>query len=299
MARIRQFVSFFLSFGAAFFAVAVGQAGLGLSTTFVDVVMDELKTGQGYVSGQRDFRPFTVTNHSSKPVKVVIEPEISPQGVLEGYEPIPSIAWLKVTPQRLSLKPGETKTAHLRLDIPKGEQWKQRHFQVNLRTRTDEGTVAVGLESRLRFSVEAVRPESATPRTAALSKLEQVRFEPQELYFNKVPAGKEMRLTDDRRSILKIANKGNTPVRLSLRPGYFQSAGLPEGYVSTPNPDFLEVAPRSVEVPADSAVTVNLQVRIPPGTVHYGKKYAFLLRASVDDGITEPVLARVYVRVRG
>jgi hypothetical protein len=286
----------FLLIGLIAAAPVSARAALELMTPFADVVVDRLNVGQRYDLARLSRQTFSITNRGTSAVALRIEPVADePNSLQPGYESIPDTAWISVTPNKLSLAAGETKTVAVALRIPADASLSGRHFQAAIYTRTEGQSLAIGLRSRVRFSVGAERPAVSAARASTA----KVEFQPASLPAQDVDSGQVTDLLRDRAAELKILNPGEQPVRVNLRSVYFGEGTLPPGYIGTPNPDFLTLEKRTLELAAHGAELVRLSTNIPAGAAHRGRHYAFLVRADLqDDPSAEPAFARVYVRVR-
>jgi hypothetical protein len=145
-----------------------------------------------------------------------------------------------------------------------------------------DGSVAAGLRSRVRFSVQAPRP--AGVEKAAAAPLEAV-FEPAELELKEAKGG------------VAIWNLSQAPLTFVLRSVPFPSAAEHKGRVPSPSPDFLKVTPARLEVPARRSAAAALHLSLPKGDAHRGRRYVFLIRAdSPDRPGAQPVFATVYAQ---
>ncbi|MGQ0645003.1 MAG: hypothetical protein ACT4O3_05880 [Elusimicrobiota bacterium] len=270
--------------GAAFWAAfSWAQAGVGLTTRYVDVVLDGLQTGRAYDISRSDSQVFSITNPGSEPLTVAVEPQSPlPGGLKPGYEPVPDASWIKIDPARFPLAPGETRSARVTLTVPADPRWTGRHFQASLWTRTVEGPITAGLRSRVRFSVQVPRP-AAAEKVSPISL--EAAFDPRELVL-KGTKGK-----------IRISNSGKAPLVLTLRSVPFAAADVPLGWVPAPDPNFLEVAPARLEIPAGGTAAAALSLSIPKGDAHRGRRYVFLIRADAPDRPgAQPLFSRVYAQ---
>lgn len=263
------------------------EAQMGLMTPFVDVALDRLKPGRVYEVGEAAAQPLSLVNRGQVPVTVVVEPERpAPEFLKPGYEPIPDLSWVRVEPSRLTLPPGQSARARVYLKVPRGGRWKGRHFQVSLWSHTETGTLAVGVRSRLRFSVGTPGPVVDALPAEAKPAL-PLAFEPESLVMEKGAA-------------LTLVNHGETPLRVRLRSVPVDGSWdrLP-GYWPAPNPDFLMIKAPVVDIPAGGRRTLPLTLNVPSGPAHAGQSYVFAVKAEpASDDYSGSVLARVYAKVK-
>ncbi|MBI4395647.1 MAG: hypothetical protein HY548_01035 [Elusimicrobia bacterium] len=272
----------FLIVVSATLLASAARARFGLSTNFVDVVLDRLEAGRSYDVGRMTSQAFSLTNKSEKPVTILVAPEAPASDNLKpGYEPIPDTSWIRVDPQRFAMRPGETRSLSVRVKVPKQAGSAGKHYQAGLWARTVEGTMAVGLRSRLRFSVMTEAPK-ADPAPSQPS----LKFSQDVLMAG--PAGD---------AVLKVRNMTDKGLRVRMRSIYFQDeSSVPSGYAPAPSPDFLAFESAYVDLAAGESKDVKLLFQIPPGRAHQGQKYAFLIKAAPEPSDGTEALSRVCVQ---
>lgn len=138
---------------------------LGLSSSFGDVTLENLEPGKAYPLRALKGHGYSITNLSEVPVDLLIEAAPPLKGSLKpGYEPIPDTSWVKVSPARVRLAPGQTAEGEVTITVPDDPGWKDRHFQCALYTHTLQGSfVNVGIYDKLFFST-GPGPRAAAPR---------------------------------------------------------------------------------------------------------------------------------------
>jgi hypothetical protein len=266
-------------------AAAVAPLRVGLMTNFADVIVDRVPRGVAVDVTELSAVPYALTNRSRSEVAVAVRPEVPDAAALQpGYEAVPDAGWLRVSPDRFTLKPGETARGTVTLTVPSDGRWKGRHFQAAVWSFTERQSVAVGLRSRVRFSVEAPRP--AAP-AAAVSGL---RFVTDEVTVEAEP-GVTVSLPE-----LNLANDGSASAKARVRS--FRAAADGD-FVPGPDASFLRPSEETVEVAAGAEQPVGLTLTVPAGAAHRGRSYVFGVRAETKPGDPAAPSARVYVRVRG
>jgi hypothetical protein len=143
--------------------VSPALAGGGLRTSLGEVVIENLKIGHRYSLKELVNIPLTLTNSGSRTARVAIQPMVPDVSELRmAAEPVPSVSWATVSPDTLTLDAGKSGTADITLTIPDDERWFGHRFQVQFWSHTlNDGSdlIAVGLKSRIIFSVDSVRDE--------------------------------------------------------------------------------------------------------------------------------------------
>jgi hypothetical protein len=305
--KIRTFIFSLLFFCGGIFS-RLSYAKQGLSTQFCDVILQNLVPGDIYnLRILKNVRYVIKNNSDSTQVCEVLVLPPGEKDLQEGYEPLPDVSWIKVVPDKFKLEPGENSSSDIIITIPADEKYRNRNFQAHLFTRTvpDAGAkgvaLNVGLESRLRFSTgEAPMVVKEKLRKKALLSLD-FDLTPLSLHVGEIPAGKKIRLIKEKlRSQLNVVNRSFQPVRLKFESVNPSSGnyGLLEGFAPAPDVNFLRFGKNPLEIKGNSIQPVDLIFDFPDDSSHYGKSYAFVVKATVDLlGVPVEVYSRIYVKV--
>jgi len=139
----------------------------GISATFADLILENLQTGGSYNLRKLKNVPFIIQNKGSETVNAKIEVKIPRvDTLLKGYEPIPDPSWIVVIPDKFRLGPQEKGISEIIISIPKDEKLVGRHFQAHFNCSgiaigpPAQMTIATGVETRIRFSIGSMGPES-------------------------------------------------------------------------------------------------------------------------------------------
>lgn len=128
--------------------------GRGLSTTFGEVKLENLKIGEEYSMEEAAEFPLVVLNTSDGIIELKVEVLYPKEGELkEGFEPIPDISWISLEEDYFILNPNEEARTDVVVNIPDDEEYIGRKYQVYLWSHTVGRAVGVGLKSRLLFTV--------------------------------------------------------------------------------------------------------------------------------------------------
>src|SRR5690242_5116431 len=96
---------------AAFLALGVpARAGLGLSTKFGMVTLENLLPGTTVNTRELASLPYVLTNRSDVPLEIAVKVEKpgDDKGMRKlGYEPIPDTSWVQVGRDALAAGPGQ------------------------------------------------------------------------------------------------------------------------------------------------------------------------------------------------
>lgn len=277
------------------------HAAVGLSTQFVDVVLENLNPGLTYNIRELRGVPYTIRNGGDSEIEVLIEvraptkEELKPQ-----YEPIPDPSWVQIQPERHKLLGGAMGFSDVIIAVPDDPALKNRHFQAVIWAHSigTENMFAVGVNTRLRFST-GLGPESleAEKRAKAMVKL-NFDIWPQTLYAVKVIPGAEYDLKKAEKKSIKITNRAEESLDLVIKSiPWDPRLGLLEGYEAAPNSEWLRLEPEKVTIEPDSVKDIKLYFNIPEEM--RGRKFAFLIQAGLPIGTPVSASNKVFVTVLG
>jgi hypothetical protein len=278
-------------------AVAHVEAGkIGLSSQFVNVLLEGLQVGKSYNLLQLRGVPYTVKNRGDGVASVVIDIEQPDKAALiPGYEPIPETSWITVTPNEATIPPGEAAFAALTINIPDDKKYIGRHFHgvVFAHTKTT-GWFAAGVRSNIRFSTgkspETLREEA---KYKAMVKLNYDMW-PSALYVKKAGLGKYDSEKDEGKSFL-FTNRDEEGIELNIAPVAWARPKLPPGYEKVKDVSWARFEPATIKAGPLSLQKVKLVMDIPKK--YAGKKIAFMAKLSLPIGTTVNLTHRILVDV--
>lgn len=126
----------------------------GLSTTFGEVKVENLKIGREYSMEEAVEFPLRVKNTSSEEIELKIEVLYPKDTELkEGYQTIPDISWIALKQDYFILGPGGEARTDVVIKVPDDESLFGKKYQVYLWSRTIGRSLGVGLKSRLLFTI--------------------------------------------------------------------------------------------------------------------------------------------------
>jgi hypothetical protein len=142
---------------------AAASAG-SLETPFTSVVVRDLPVGRRTRVAGADGKSYTIRNNSDQTVEVRLTATkpFQMEGKQRTHEDIPDPSWLAIAPASLTLKPGEEGAAELILGVPDDPQYANRRYEVWLLAQTENGQMALGLISRIKFNTVKRPPPPAT-----------------------------------------------------------------------------------------------------------------------------------------
>lgn len=283
---------------------AAAWSGLGLAVRFPDIVMENVPPGAVVNLRQLKGVPYVVINNADIAVDVVVEGEVpftGPAQAKEGYEPVPQAEWLRIVPNRFKLGPKEIGTAEVILSVPEDPALVGRHFQANIRAKTENtGQLALAVAHSVRFSVGSAGPSalSKEKNRKALGNMD-LDLTPPNIRWDGVAPGKPFTLKGSKGLSLKVTNRGNEAVKLKLVSVKAENNLREAGWAEPPHPEWLKVVPEVVKVKPNQIKDVQLSLNIPDAPEHRGQKYLFLIKAELADlGVPLQFYTRVYVQTQ-
>lgn len=295
---IRRVTVYRLKFGGGYLSAAVGLfvvvpilsadvANIGLTNRYVDVVLQNISMGRTYEIGRVQSQKFSVSNQGKTTLSLKVEKEIPDASFLKpGYESIPDPSWLNVSPAHFKLDPGESLTGRITLRVPKDARWKGRHYQASLWTHSADGPMAVGIRSYIRFSIETGQP----PITEAIEKSANVKIALSPGANLNALAGVKSEI-----GTVTVKNENQYAVTIRVRSVHSRGERLSNA-IQTPNPEFVKLSSELVDVPARSSMKIALFADIPAGGAHFGKTYAFSIRAEELNN-SQPIFTDLYLHI--
>ena len=125
----------------------------GLSTTFVQVKLENIEPGKTYSTKELKNRTLVVRNTTENiKTDIGIEPEIPVSyNLAKGYEPIPDLSWIKVQKSYFkNVAPGGSAETDILITIPNNPKYYGKKYQVYIYSHTAGAeTFRMGLMSRL------------------------------------------------------------------------------------------------------------------------------------------------------
>lgn len=126
---------------------------MGLSTTFGQVRVDNVKIGQTYSMEKDAETPLIIKNTSDIELALKID-VLKPKEneLIEECEAIPDTSWITLEQNSFVLPPKNEISTDVIISIPDEERYKGKRYQVYIWSHTT-GSIAVGLKSKLLISI--------------------------------------------------------------------------------------------------------------------------------------------------
>ncbi|MFA5137794.1 MAG: hypothetical protein WC728_01085 [Elusimicrobiota bacterium] len=275
---------------AALLAVpAPGEAKVGISTQFTDVVLAGLKPGRSYNLREMKGVPYTVRNRGDGEVMVQVDVIVPRRKeIIPPYEPLPDPAWVQVRPDRYRLGPGEPGFSDVVITLPDDPNLLGKHYAFALWGRTvDTGMLAGGVESRIRFSVGR-SPQSLEQEKAAKAMVDlNYDLWPTKLYVRGAKPGAPYDVKKEEKRRFILTNRDDQKElelifdTLAWRPTFMP---LPAGYEAVNDAaKWVRFEPKQVKLDPLSVAEVNMIVDVPERL--RGKKVVFIVQLSLPIGV--------------
>lgn len=273
----------------------VGGAKVGLSSQFINVVLEGLKPGRSYNLRELKGIPYTVKNRGDSPVEVVLE--VIPPDAKEmtpPYEAIPDPGWITLSPSRAILGAGEPAFSDLTIKVPEDPKYVGRHFHGVIWAHTlNTGFMAAGVKSNVRFSI-GKGPETLVEEERQKQMVE-LNYElwPSALYVLQAKPGSYDVKKQEKKS-LKLTNRDDKELVLTVKAAPW-SGSKPEGYETPEDVSWAKFVPDTVTVDGESLKDIKLMLDVPEKLK--GKKVAFLVQLALPIGTVVNMSNRVYVQI--
>jgi len=276
----------------ALLLLAASQAH-ALRANYAEVLVENLNIGANYNMTQLANLPLEVTNDSSDPVTLQIEPAL-PDKAREGFAAIPSVKWVKIAQPRLTLKPGETARTDILISVPNQKKYLGKKYEVSIWTHQVASDaeaqkllmVRFGLKGRLLFTIAPIRQKQE--KTATITNLDFM-ITPERVSMVDVTPGVPQVVKNigykTGEQPAEVSNAGDKDIALTVRSIDPKTAGIvaEEGYEFTPDPAFLTVVKDKFTLAAKSKEPLDLRLLIPDQTEYRGRKFMFLVSVATTD----------------
>ncbi len=270
---------------------SMAKAG-GLATELGEVVIQNLEPGKTYNLTEIASLPLVVINTGDSQIDLIIEPQI-PTKVKEGYESIPDIKWVKVSQDTFTLSPNGRAITDIIISIPDKKDYLGKCFHVDIWSHAgaSPGMISLGLISRILFTI--------TPTFQKIKKNMEARgmgfnLLPYQIKIKGVKGGRVKNVKDT----FKIENLSDSLNTYSIESLSVKESLilLEEGYLDTPNPNFLIFSERSFSLAPGKTKEVKMWVAFPDNPTFRKKDYMFVVLVKSEE---QPLglYSRVYVRV--
>lgn len=273
-------------------------ATIGLSSQFVNAVMENLQPGRTYNLRELRGVPYTVKNRGDGTVEVLVESQVPvPKELFKEYEAVPDPTWMEINPPRYRLGPGEVGFSDLIIRVPDDAKLLGKHFQVAVWAHTVEtGFLAAAVRSQIRFSI-GKGPDTLEAEAKAKSMVDlNYDLWPTAMSVTKAKVGKNDVKKLEKKSF-KLTNRSEKELELVFGaiPWQGSTAGLPPGFEKIEDLSWVSFEPRTVKVDAETLEEVRVILNVPEKL--RGKKVGFQVQLALPIGTIVNVTTRMYVQV--
>jgi len=262
------------------------EAG-GLSTTFGEVIIENLKIGQTYSVRQLANIPLTVLNRGDRSVQLkmdILRPQESE--LKKGYEPIPDTSWVSLEQNFFVIEPKGKAETDVFISIPDDERYLGGKYHVWIWSHTVGGMIGLGLKSRLLFTIARARhalplqgePIGKEDNSEIRGNL-NFQVGPKEIYLHNMEIGKIYNVEKETGTTLDVTNPNDREYTYKAKSIRVSDSllELKEGYEDCPEPSFLGLSEAEFAVPARSSEKVRMFVCFPNDDTYAGRKYVFVI----------------------
>ncbi|MFH1369512.1 MAG: Fn3-like domain-containing protein [Elusimicrobiota bacterium] len=284
--------------------LAASAGAASISSTFSEILVENLQPGQKYSLQQIANFPYNLQNGSGEDINVKIE-VIKPRkaNLRPDFEVIPDTSWVTLQYNAFDLAPDQTKTSDVMIQIPEKSKYLNKKYQVSIWSRTVNSGggfgVSTGLESILLITtdkefIKEIGTEAKSPEPSGLN----FQVKPREMIAADVITGKPVDLFESDKIILKVTNSGNKDVSFKIKSLTAKEAltKLREGYLDCPDSSFLSFSEPEFTLPAGGEKNVKLTLCFPPKTKFKNKKYMFVVYTMC--GETGGIYSRLLVETK-
>jgi len=275
------------TFALACFMTALAPPvwALSLRSPAKEIKLDGLRVGKTY-SADAFVRTLEFADTGKESISIASRFALPRDSELkDGYEPIPSLSWIRLKKPRVGLAPRQEARAELALKIPDKEGFSGGQYQAEwIMTARGPTGDAVELSSRILIDLddssdaafEKADPKKESPSEGSFMLLTK------EAALDGVPLGISPRPLEKAEVALKILNTGGRDARIVLRvKRRVPDADVPPDFTVAPNPHFLRVGKPELRIGVEQIGIKKLRFEIPNEARYRGKKWVFLIEAKI------------------
>jgi hypothetical protein len=296
---MKTFASRCLAVTFALLTLANHAAASGLRTPFGEVVIRNLRIGQTYSMYKLVNLPLRVVNTGGEPTDIRIE-TVRASALTPGYEPIPTLDWVKVDQGTFTVAPGREAVTDLIISIPNDPKLLGRRFQADIWTHSvDHRAYLVGLKSRLLIHVDSTPPsEEELKKKFVDERLADLDFSisPMNAEAVGVQIGREVDLRKEHKLVIKVVNPNDRTLNFRVRsiPVAESMILAPAGYTEARDPSWLKADKDVVKIEGSSIASLGLKLTIPNEPELRGRDLFFIVAFEV---LEQKIPTRAYYKL--
>jgi hypothetical protein len=276
---------------------------MGLSVTYADMTLNNLKVGATYNLKDLIGYPFKVSYRGERNVGITIDVIVPPKNLIrkEGIDPVPDISWIKVLTNHFLLQPGESGNTDILLTIPDDKKLMGKTYQITLNTHTDStggGIIGIGVNTSLVLKIaekEETGDEKRRRLANELTNKMSFNVVPDKVFAFDVETGRKVDLKKEHQASFKIVNTSSDKLvaKVYCMPVETSDVGAPNGY-DVPPAEFLTLDTAMVKIAPDNIKEVKLFVNFPKDEKYAKKRHFFVIKV---EPLNQVVKVSYYVRV--
>jgi len=273
-------------------------ARIGIRARFAEAPIENLEIGKTYTLSELGRALYTVINAGDTELNIETIVEVpSTDSLVEGYEPIPDVSWVKVVPDKFKLSPQEEMKAEVVISIPNDKKFAGKKYQAMLWSRSvGTGIFSVGVKSRLKFTT-VLPQENVIKDEKNVKKVTKadIDFTPASIYISDIKPGEKYKLQHISEETLKIVNRSKRKLKVKLQcvPSQ-QETGLAKGYIPA-DVHWFKLLPKEFYIKPNSIKEINGWIKIPSKEEFYNKSYVAIIKAEV--WFNTELVAEYYSRI--
>lgn len=242
-------------------------------------IVHDVEPGKNYDLYKETGLRLTIINDSDEPNTWMLNTfQPSGRGRWEkGYAEIPDARWCWFTETEVTVGPKSHGYAHVNLMIPEGEEYYNQHWVATLNVSGKPGEGGIGLAVDVRMQIETQSKSDVTVRPAG-----PIGMSPSIVRFEEVVPGTIHEIS------VKLFNNDDTVHSYTVI-SLFDDANinrakyLTQSYGAMPDRTWIN-GPETIRIEASGSAELVLQLTLPEGAAHFGKKWEDMILIEPDDG---------------
>lgn len=268
-----------------------------LSTTFTEVLINNLQPGKTYSLEKLFKKPYSITSKSPIPIDIkikIIPTEI--RYMRKGYQ-APSLSWLRLSRTNFPhVQPGETIYNDIIISLPDDDTYMDKKYQISIlaESYSEQTIIDFAIESFLLFSIAPVR-----------SKLDQKEINNLDLSLNFNVTPKNIYMTNFKVSamaknsigLFEINNNDDIDHNYNILNLSQQDWDhIQKGYIACPDISALTFSHSNVCIPAHKSQKIDVYLSLHDPE-YKNKKYQFIIcTTKIEAGVIQgKVFTRIFV----
>ncbi len=283
----------------------IGAAGL--SSTFTEVVIDNLQIGQTYSLKKIFNKPYDITFHGSRPTIIKLRVYAPSNSLRKGYEAPINVDWIKLEKTNFTAtQSGETLYSDILISPPNDKTLLGKKYQVSIEAETYSGSTSMAtldyaVESYLRFSIAPIQMNMKPEEFEGLILPLNYKLNPSQIIITNL----NIEETYNKKyyignfTIENFDEQEHIYLLKSLFPS--KTGNLTIGYSDPPDLVFLSFSINPVNIAKKECKKVDVYIQFPPSGNFQGKKYQFTIGADIkssNKSIATTLYSQIYITTK-